>query len=430
MLSGRIGAAGLGALIGAVLAASGAPSGPVWAGEVALASADSSRNAFGRKHVSARHQSKASRHAGHGARHDAGSRGHVKRGKAHHRSHHAHRAHKHHGHKGHAYKGHGYRKRSHKAHHSGYSRHRSHRHYGKHRSGFSIGLHFGAGYRSGIHTTYHYGYHGKRYGHGYRGKRYSSSCRPYGLYGSLGPTIYAPRYERHEHYYDGHDDRVRIYTHRDFLRGSAPGYKVVPQEDERESMYDVPGSMYSEPGASVGEGWRERLDDRGLVAPEALPSGWVSLAEGRPDRAWRIFAERAEEFPDRAEPKIGYAVSAALLNDLDRAAWALERAMGAADAEEAFASLQRGTRAGRLAERLLNVASKADRVRTSDGRLVAATAYALVGDGAAAREIAEASVQEDQRSGTIRLLRIIGTTGGSSGEGMYEDLGAGPSVPQ
>jgi len=436
MIRSRLGAVSIAGVIIAALAAGVAPA-PSAAAAAAPAASGKDTNAFGRKHVSARYQkghrkarsghAKAKR-SHHAKRHRAkGHRGkhHAKRG------HHAHKRHSRHyrRHHGKRYrKGHHYDRRHAKRHRKHYRKHHR-KHYRKHHRrhryhkrdhGVSIGFHIGGspGFYAYSHRypkRYggHYGYYGKTHAYGRYGHRYPR-YRSYGR----GVDVYAPRYEHNE---------TRIYTHRDYLRREAPGYKVVPQDGDdrprRDSMYDEPGrgSMYDEPGTPRGD----RLNGAGLegVAPLAtLPAGWATLARGEPDRSWKVFADRAGERADRAEPKLGYALSAALLNDPERAAWAIRRALRLDDVEYAFLAVRRGARDERLYERLVNIGARYERIDTPDARLVAATAHAALGDRDAARRIAERSLDRDPsgaRDDVRRLLDVVE----SLPEPLYDEPG-------
>lgn len=135
--------------------------------------------------------------------------------------------------------------------------------HGRHRSGVTI--HFGGSYGSGMHHSY-----GRTvYGRGYDGA--------YGTGDACGsyPTVIVrkPR---------GYGSDVRVY----------------------------------------GSGGRSSGD----VSYGSLDQGWDLLGRGEAGRALRVFSALAEASPDKALPKVGYALASALGGDDRQAVWAMRRA--------------------------------------------------------------------------------------------------------
>ena len=55
--------------------------------------------------------------------------------------------------------------------------------------------------------------------------------------------------------------------------------------------------------------------------------GWSLLAQGKARRAKSVFVNQASSHPEASHPKVGYALSSAMLGDLDRGTWAMRRAL-------------------------------------------------------------------------------------------------------
>ncbi len=55
--------------------------------------------------------------------------------------------------------------------------------------------------------------------------------------------------------------------------------------------------------------------------------GWSLLAQGKARRAKSVFVNQASSHPEASQPKVGYALSSAMLGDLDRGVWAMRRAL-------------------------------------------------------------------------------------------------------
>lgn len=137
---------------------------------------------------------------------------------------------------------------------------------------------------------YHYRSHFS-YGHHHRGHR------PY--YG----------YKRH---YIHH--RYKYYPYRSHGYGYSYPYSKPYRYYSGRTAY---GKGYSYDSGKYGLLSREYGDDR----------GWYLLRKGRPAEALTVFGKSAQASPSSGVPKIGYALAAAELGQLDRGIWAMRRAL-------------------------------------------------------------------------------------------------------
>lgn len=73
------------------------------------------------------------------------------------------------------------------------------------------------------------------------------------------------------------------------------------------------------------------IPERSFTPPpdaDPLEAGWLAFAAGDARTAMGFFATEAEADPDRVQPKVGYALSAAALGEIRAAAWSMRRAWG------------------------------------------------------------------------------------------------------
>lgn len=147
--------------------------------------------------------------------------------------------------------------------------------------------------QAGSYYRYSYGHHGYSYGHygGYRNYAYGKHARysRYGYYNYGYPIIT----RRHSSYNNGsyYDDR------RSYKAPARSGY-----------------SSHSSAGAVIDS---QQYNDK----------AWRLLAQGKTDTAFTYFSKAAEAEPSKGNPKIGYALAAADLGQLDKGIWAMRRAL-------------------------------------------------------------------------------------------------------
>jgi len=166
----------------------------------------------------------------------------------------------------------------------GFGGHHGHHSYYKHRS------HHGHHYRShhGYHSYHRYRHHRSHYSyrHGYAPYRYHARSR-------------------HEY---------RRYGSPHVSGRSAARIVVTPRS--RPAGSDYPTTQAS------GSDSRRRA---AASTPSTVADGWRLLNDGHEDRAFNAFAAAAADHPRRGEPKLGYALAAAMRGDDDRAAFAMRR---------------------------------------------------------------------------------------------------------
>jgi len=193
-------------------------------------------------------------------------------------------------HHGHASHGHSYIYGP--SHHAGYRSHGHHRSYRHHRS-----------------YAYRYGssYAAKPYLGGYHSSRYRSYARGHsGRHGSIAyasrvTTVYGSSHKRH----GGATIRYGYETHGDsYRRPHKPTHERTYHREVRYESHDSPARM-------------ERR----------LEAAWHDLARGTEHAAARRFASIAETWPDRPEPKLGYALATAAKSRDATAIWAMRRAL-------------------------------------------------------------------------------------------------------
>jgi len=180
----------------------------------------------------------------------------------------------------------------------------SHRHFGGHSR-------FGSGHRSfgGGHNRFGSGH--RRFGGGHRqhfgssfyggysgGYRRSNSYYPRGYSYAYSPAYYAPR----------------AYSYYN------PSYSTYRPRYYSSSSYAGGGNSYSYNSASA------RYPDTTAGSYATNDLGWRLLGQNNPREALDVFATQAGKHHNDGVPKVGYALSAAMQGDLNKAAWAMRRA--------------------------------------------------------------------------------------------------------
>jgi len=142
----------------------------------------------------------------------------------------------------------------------------------------TLGLSLTAVSAQAQHHSRHAGHHGH---HGY--------SHLFGYGGHYRHRGYSSHYYRHRSYY-----RYRPYSY---------NYGFNDYDD------------YSRSSSAIR---RRSLED---------DKGWSLLAQGKARRAKSVFVNQASSHPEASQPKVGYALSSAMLGDLDRGVWAMRRAL-------------------------------------------------------------------------------------------------------
>lgn len=239
--------------------------------------------------------------------------------------------------------------------------------YGYHyRPGYSISLHHGSGYYPYYspysshrnYTTYTYGYGYSPYYRGY-----------YSRYYDYAPAV---TYTSYDNYYAANyrTDTVYTSTSRPPTSASrnAPVYNTVP------SYADQP---YSE--------------------------GWVAISNGAPSAAFRYFSRKASANSDDGLPKLGYALSAALLGDHGRAVWAMRRAF---DSDPYSLTSMRfdGALLKPLDQLAEHYADRADAASNPDSDFMLAAISLLIEDYDLARVAIQSAIDRGDRSQAAQAL--------------------------
>ncbi len=277
--------------------------------------------------------------------------------------------------------------------------HASHRggHQGsRHGSHLSIGLGGHHGSHSGLHLSIGLG--GR---HGYSGH---SSYRYYPSYS------YRHRYGYHAPYY-----RYPIYSRYHYVSPayrsySSTRYVIVDDDPGRYEARVIYGSQQPYPRTTDG-----RVADpyagtgsteQGMHAVDS--PGWGLLAADRPADALSVFANEAQRNPTRGMPKLGYALAAAQLGDLDKGVWAMRRALRYdPDALHYFtAGQQLRPKIHHLIGRYENRLESAS--YNPDAAFMLAALHYLVRDTDAARAAINLAIrQADRSSSAANLKRLI-----------------------
>ncbi len=244
--------------------------------------------------------------------------------------------------------------------HYGFS-HGHHRH-----GGYGYG-HYGHGHRGYGHRSYYPSYGSYRHHYSYQPYRYRSSYRPSYRYGGGYSSNYRPR----------------SYSSNTYSGGAAA---LVPNTKQPYTT-------------------RRPVD----VDPNSMGShGWTLLAGGNSGAALSAFGEQATANPNKGEPKIGYALSAAVGGDLSTAAWAMRRACRADPNAMRYVHLneQLQSRVGQLVERYQGILDRSPNNRESAFML--ASLHYLLGDTHSAHTEINLAVQYGDRDhSTTNLRRLI-----------------------
>lgn len=248
----------------------------------------------------------------------------------------------------------------------------------------------------------------------------------YGVYGWI------PYRRYYRNYYRGRGPRYRYRQRR---------YRYRPQYYRRyqRNLDFGSGERATQRDSDIAESSEQRRTD-GTASPPpptTLDPGvnaWRLLADGKHERAHNRFRELAHEYPDRASPKVGYALAAAGLGRYEQCAQAMRRAFG--HAPEGLEQL--GLDKGGLDEALQPLVSEtrqwyqerldADDTEFDAAFMVAALHY-LGGDLKAARPLVERAAEQGEPNLAEQNLRYLLAAAREAGEeGAGEEQAASPSA--
>jgi hypothetical protein len=144
------------------------------------------------------------------------------------------------------------------------------------------------------------------------------------------------------------------------------------------------------------------------TAALAQQDGWALLDSGDFKQASKVFAVQAASGENNGSARVGYALSATMLGDLDTAAWAMRRAFVSNADAVGFVPLGESMSA-RLEEAANTVRAKAEQGRDADRWFLLASVEYLrrkTDDSAAA--LAKAVAMGDAHQSTESLIRLVG----------------------
>lgn len=144
------------------------------------------------------------------------------------------------------------------------------------------------------------------------------------------------------------------------------------------------------------------------TAALAPQDGWALLDSGDFKEASKVFAVQAASGENNGSARVGYALSATMLGDMDTAAWAMRRAFVANADAVGFVPLGESMTA-RLEEAANTVRARAEQGRDADRWFLLASIEYLrrkTDDSAAA--LAKAVAMGDAHQSTESLIRLVG----------------------
>ncbi len=150
----------------------------------------------------------------------------------------------------------------------------------------------------------------------------------------------------------------------------------------------APGAPLDDPEESPPPAGTPEEAVPGNTAPPQPKVTWSFVDRRRAQAALREFAIEALRHPERAESKAGFAIAAAVLEQDEKAAWALRRA-AATDLDSIHALVARGGGADQQVRMLI---SRYGARPGADSRFVTAILHWLLGEDTQARQNAEAAI--------------------------------------
>lgn len=277
-----------------------------------------------------------------------------------------------------------------------------HNHFGsRHRSSHFASQprhrHFGSGHRRHLSGRTYYG--------GYRGyySGYSSAYRRgYGYYPGNYGYVYSPGYYAPGSY---------AYSYPSYSLYK-PGYYSAPPyvgEYRYSSKYTGTGRNYRYNSATA------RYPDNSAGSYSTSDLGWRLLAQNNPREALHVFADQARQRQTDGIPKVGYALSAALQGDLNKAAWAMRRAFRIDPDSLHYLKIDASLRASidRLLIEYHDQLNHAQGNRHFDVAFMIAALNYLIHEQDAARIAIEQSVDKfgDHSPSAMNLQRLVANNG-------------------
>jgi len=156
----------------------------------------------------------------------------------------------------------------------------------------------------------HHAYHKYRSHYGHHGHHRYRSHHRYRYAAYRHHAIYrhrAYRYARHRY----HD---RQYISPRYYRGNTARLFATPRAAAQYPILD-----------DTDDTIRRSNDGPNTGTASSLPDGWRLFRDGHYARAFNAFGQAASAHPKEGEPKLGYALAAAMRGDDDRAAFAMRR---------------------------------------------------------------------------------------------------------
>ena len=258
-----------------------------------------------------------------------------------------------------------------------------------------------------------YNYATLRYGYGYSASPLGYQYSPIGyrapVYGA--PVISAPVYSApifgSPIFYNC--STPRYYQPTLSYAGYAPAYVSYGTSPSYASYGYVPGFANYEgpPFAAQDVPFFVSLTADGAQQPatpevDARSAGWRLLAEGRHTDAVSAFAYESEQDPQLGEPRIGYALAAAVRGDLSSGVWAMRRACRYEPAALGQIDIDEGLRPH--LEQLVGKYAASD-VGDRDAAFMSAALHLLLGDTPAARAAVQRASQSGDHSQSTRSLQ-------------------------
>lgn len=156
-----------------------------------------------------------------------------------------------------------------------------------------------------VHLRFGYhGHHGHHGHHRYRSHHGHHGYHRYGRHHGYGHHAY--RHARSRYYHHGYASPYRY-------RRSTARIIVAPRTTTGASDYPTTQALAS--------------DTQEHATASTVRDGWRLFEDGHYDRAFNAFARAAVAQPKNGEPKLGYALSAAMRGDDGQAAYAMRRVL-------------------------------------------------------------------------------------------------------
>ncbi len=165
----------------------------------------------------------------------------------------------------------------------------------------TLGLSLTAVSAQAQHHSRHGGHHGH---HGY--SRHGGHHGYNRLFGYGGHYLHRG-YSSHYYRYRPYRYNYRFNDYGDYSRSSS----AIRQRS-------LIRGQYAENAIGTSQNTRRSLED---------DKGWSLLAQGKARQAKSVFVSQASSHPEASQPKVGYALSSAMLGDLDGGVWAMRRAL-------------------------------------------------------------------------------------------------------